>query len=173
MSDALLVALEADLRSLVGEARKGEGISLSGLFSSSQLPAIREAAERAADTLNLLSKQPDSAASVLSSSVGPVSHTPLCNLPQAGRQQQRNADTRPQRCCLLAACAVQDVLRPFLLTCESQAGKNSRLVLLALGALQKVLAAAEALAPALLSDIITAIETVRSAPKPQLAWPLS
>lgn len=76
MADPILSVLETDLRMLVAESKRGEGGNpLAGLFVSSQLPAIRESADKAANKIHSMISENKNVVTLLSSPVSrPTDH---------------------------------------------------------------------------------------------------
>jgi hypothetical protein len=150
---ALLEVLEADLRMLSAEARRTDGnfaTQITGWLQHTDYGQIKESAERAVLRLRAIGQDGGGVPAVRQAGkVRRCAELRLCaprQLGKAWRAKPRNSAPR-SKCSGLSPAETpdpaapratpQEVLRPFLLVCES---RNPRLVGLALGSLQKLLA---------------------------------
>lgn len=141
--EGFLAVLETDLRLLSSEARRPDSFAgqLSGWLSGSEHPEVKEAAERAVLKLRSLSSKPDALEALRANKVlyleSLIRQIPRdctkCSVELATIQPAQST----RRVLNAPTISLQEILKPFLLACES---KNSKLASISLVCMQKMLA---------------------------------
>lgn len=165
--------LESDLRLLSGEARKLETLAhqITGLFSHSDAPNIKDSCEKALQRLRAISGPGARVRGMEAVQASPVgagslgrSCWCLCHAALSTRatcsgilQLPTASDAATLRRKMCPVCAMQDLLRPFLQACEY---KNGKLVTVALSSFQKFVAN-KGVGPEGRSEIVKALNMVR------------
>ena len=149
--DGFIASLLSDLRVLSNEARKAEGLAgqLTGWISGPEHPAIKEAAERASLKMKgLQTEATGEAVLLLKDNKVQCSVIARINNPEVTVASTISSNN--------TRIALQEILKPFLMACET---KSAKLANISLASLQKMLAN-DILVPDEILLVIKALEQV-------------